>query len=184
MSCPIVKKLASYRPGPTMRLHSRRLALLWICCVLTACGNRLSRAHDLPRSLVPLIQVKDDCDPTGFSFLTLQSAIENVTATLGAGEDPEKDCTVRISIPDGTYSLTATALFPRHTNAVTFIGEGEAVNIVCTYLNVTEEVDFAFTWYFDHLTAVSLQRLNFEGCPYPIRFNGVSQLSITHSSFR
>ncbi len=160
----------------SFRWHSS-VILAWIYCLVSACGNRLS--HDQPCSLV--IQVKDDCDP-GFTGFCLQSAIENATATLD-GEDPEKGCAV-ISIPDGTYNLTATALFPRYTNAVTFIGEGEAVNIVCTYLNVTEEVDFAYTWYFDHLTAVTIQRLNFEGCPYPIRFNGVSQLSITHSSFR
>ena len=116
------------------------------------------------------------CDSLVDKCSSLQSAINAVLAS-GPTHQDSSDCT-EILIPDGTHYITTPVLFT-HTN-VHFTGTGRAVNIYCDYTNHSED----HTWYFDHLSSTGFENLQFEGCPYPFRFDGVTNVIVSNCSFR
>ena len=108
------------------------------------------------------------------SSMTLQQAITYVLSRHSAGTN----C-VQINVPSGKYNLTSQILFPSEVGQIEFAGLGSNVNVFCAYT-----VESNYTWYFDHLSFVTIRGIHFENCPRPLRLDTISNVTIHNCSFR
>jgi hypothetical protein len=129
----------------------------------------------------------------------LQSALALVAAADLSGveklEESQRnisDC-ISIAIPEGDHLVTA----PVHFGAasVYMFGSGESsedVTISCDYtVDVDEsrifDLDYTYTdytFYFNRSEVVSLEMVQFVGCPFPLRLDTVAAVGIRNSTFR
>ena len=120
----------------------------------------------------------------------LQSALETV-ASLG-NDSAELNC-VSISVPPGDHYVTQSVYFAA-TN-LHFVGGGKSLDDTTIFCNYTAGVNESrifdlsynytdYTFYFDRSQAVSFDKVQFVGCPYPIRVDTVADVKIHNSTFR
>ena len=102
------------------------------------------------------------------------------------------DC-VSILLPPGDHFITA----PVHFGAanVSIFGTGTQSSDVSVFCDYTVDVDESrifnrsynytdYTFYFNRSEVVSLERLQFIGCPYPLRLDTVATVDVHNSTFR
>ena len=127
-----------------------------------------------PAPVFPHTQACQQCNFTLSvnSSMTLQHAI--ILSRHSAGSN----C-VKINVPSGKYNLTSQTLFPPEVGKIEFAGLGSNVNVFCAYT-----VESNYTWYFDHLSSVTIRGIHFENCPRPLRLDTISNVTIHNCSFR
>ena len=79
----------------------------------------------------------------------------------------------------GQHKLTSQILFPSKVGEIEFSGLDSNVSISCAY-----DVESNYTWYFDHLSSVTIRSLHFENCPRPLRLDTILNVTIQYCSFR
>ena len=146
---------------------STRLSLLTVCVVWIVTGNSLVSASSQA-------QVHQQCNFTLSvnSSLTLQQAITSISKYRGAGST----C---VKIPAGRHILTSQILFPAEVEAIELVGLESNVNVACVYDSYEN-----YTWYFDHLSSVTIRGIHFENCPRPLRLDTISNVIIQNCSFK
>ena len=99
---------------------------------------------------------------------------------------------VSVFLPPGDHFITA----PVHFGAanVSIYGTGTQSSDVSVFCEYTVDVDESrifdrsynytdYTFYFDRSEVVSLERLQFIGCPYPLRLDTVATVDVYKSAF-
>ena len=139
-----------------------------VICVVT--GNRPGQASSQ-------VQTNQKCNFTLSisSSLTLQQAVTSISN----GHDSETNC-VRIEVHSGNHTLTSQILFPAEVGEIELVGLETDVTIICAY-NVGYQ---NYTWYFDHLSSVTIRGIHFKSCPRPLRLDTISNVTIQNCSFR
>ena len=130
------------------------------------------QCYDLQSALVAAVE------------LSSNSGIENLVM--------ERNC-VSIVVPPGDHLVTGPVHFGAASVYVFGSGErSEDVSISCNYtVDVDEsrifDLDYNYTdytFYFNRSEVVSLEMVQFFGCPYPLRLDTVAAVRIHNSTFR
>ena len=147
---------------------------IWLS-VLSSCMMWISFAN-YPAPDFPQTQAYRQCNFTLSvnSSMTLQHAITFILSRQSTGSN----C-VKINVASGQYYLTSQILFPSEVGGIEFAGLGSNVNVFCAYT-----VESNYTWYFDHLSFVTIRGIHFENCPRPLRLDTISNVTIHNCSFR
>ena len=145
------------------------LSMLPVCVIWIIFGN-------YPTPVSPQTQAYQQCNFTMFvnSSMTLQQVVTYITNKHSI----ESNC-VQIKVPSGQHKLTSQILFPSEVGEIEFASLGSDVNVSCTY-----NVESNYTWYFDHLSSVTIRGLHFGNCPRPLRLDTISNVTIHNCSFR
>ena len=109
------------------------------------------------------------------SSLTLQQAVTSISNNYSNGSN----C-VRIEVHSGRHTLTSQILFPAEVGEIELVGLASDVTVFCAY-NVEYQ---NYTWYFDHLSSVTIRGIHFESCPRPLRLDTILNVTIQNCSFR
>ena len=147
---------------------------IWLS-VLSSCIMWISFAN-YSATVFPQTQAYRQCNFTLSvnSSMTLQHAITFILSR----QNTRSNC-VKINVPSGQYNLTSQILFPSEVGEIEFAGLDGGVNVSCTYA-----VELDYTWYFDHLSSVTIRGIHFENCPRPLRLDTISNVIIHNCSFR
>ena len=123
----------------------------------------------------------------------LSSASNDAVNSSEFSQQTDTSNCVSIVVPPGDHLVTAPVYFGE-TNAYIF-GTGEMsddVTISCNYtVDVNEsrifDLDYNYTdytFYFNRSEVVSFEMVQFIGCPYPLRLDTVTAVSVSNSTFR
>ena len=151
-------------------LASTWLSVFTSCVICIVTSKRLAQAS----SQVP---TNRQCNFTLSisSSLTLQQVVTSVSNDHGTGFN----C-IRIEVHSGIHALTSQILFPAEVGEIEFVGLESDVTVICSY-NVGYQ---NYTWYFDHLSSVTIRGIHFKSCPRPLRLDTISNVTIQNCSFR
>ena len=108
------------------------------------------------------------------SSMTLQQAVNFIAIKYNTGSNR-----VQINVPSGQHKLTSQILFPSEVGEIEFAGLESNVFVSCAY-----DMESNYTWYFDHLSSVTIRGIHFENCPRPLRLDTVCNVTIQNCSFR
>ena len=131
----------------------------------------------------------------------LQSALEaaaagmlnQVNSTLDREEGQNTSNCVSIMLPPGDHFISAPLYFGATSLYLFGLGEGpDDVTIFCNYtVDVNESRMFDpnynytdYTFYFDRSQQVSIENVQFVGCPFPLRMDTVATVGVFNSTFR
>ena len=123
---------------------------------------------------------------------TLQEAL-NKSVDLGVATSPDDPYCVHVVVPAGHHVITAPVNFGNAS--VEIRGPVEAVRPPTIYCNYTVNVDnerifdlnysyVDFTLNFVGSQYVSFRGVEFAGCPYPLRLEGVRTVAVYNSIFQ
>ena len=107
------------------------------------------------------------------SSMPLHQAVSSILSKRSTGSG----C-VRIEVHSGRHALTSQILFPSEVGEIEFVGLESDVYVSCAY-----DVRSNYTWYFDHLSSVTISSLHFENCPRPLRLDTITNITIQNCSF-
>ena len=149
---------------------SQRSTWLSVLMVLTVLGNGLPPAF----SQTP----NQQCNNYTLS-INSSLTLEQVVNSSSNNHSLETNC-VRIEVYSGRYTLTSQILFPAEVGEIEFVGLENDATVMCAY----KDVQLDYTWYFDHLSSVTIRGIHFEKCPRPLRLDTISNVVIQNCSFR
>ena len=128
----------------------------------------------------------------------LQSALKTAVDILGddnslmesgTTQQNSSNC-VQIKVPPGDHFISAPLYFGATSLYLFGLGEGpDDVTIFCTYtVDVNEsrmfDSNYDYTFYFDRSQQVSIENVQFVGCPFPLRMDTVATVGVDQSMFR